>query len=34
MTDKERAYTISACNKLIELSEEIKNNLEKFLKDE
>jgi hypothetical protein len=34
MIDKERAYTVSACNKLIELSEEIKNNLEKFLKDE
>jgi hypothetical protein len=34
MMDKERAYTVSACNKLIELSEEIKNNLEKFLKDE
>lgn len=33
MMDKERAYTFSACNKLKELSEEIQNNFEKYLKD-
>lgn len=33
MMDRERAYSISACNKLIEYSEEIKNNIEKFTKD-
>jgi hypothetical protein len=33
MMDKERAYTFSACNKLKELSEEIQNNLEKYVKD-
>jgi hypothetical protein len=31
--DKEKAYTVSACNKLIELSEGIKSNLEKYTKD-
>lgn len=33
MMDRERAYSISACNKLIEYSEEVKNNIEKFTKD-
>lgn len=33
MMDRERAYSISACNKLIEYSEEIKNNIEKFTRD-
>lgn len=33
MMDKERAYTFSACNKLKELSEEIQNNFEKYLRD-
>jgi hypothetical protein len=33
MVDKERAYTISACNKLVVLCEEIESNLEKYIKD-
>ena len=33
MCDKERAYTISACNKLVVLCEEIESNIEKYIKD-
>ena len=33
MMDREKAYSISACNKLIEYYEEIKNNIEKFTRD-